>query len=221
MYRFHPRTERAIELVRSGALGELRLVRSSFTFAVSDPNDIRLRPELAGGALMDVGCYCVNVSRTLFGVEPHTAQAQARWTPSGVDGDLTGSLRFDGDRSAQFHCALDLPRHEFVEAIGENGRLRLDKAFLPGTGPTTIQMTDAGGTVHEEKVLGTDQYRLMVEHFADCVLRGELPRYGASEAASNMAAIQALLRSARNGGAPQPLPVDGRASDMRPASSAD
>lgn len=210
MYRFHPRIERTIASVRSGALGQLRLVRSSFTFAVADPSNIRLQPELAGGALMDVGSYCVNVSRTLFGREPIAAQANARWTSSGVDGDLVGVLRFEGGGTAQFHCALDLPRQEFVEVVGEAGRLRLESAFLPGTGPTSIETTGRDGVVHTEHVPGADEYRLMAEHFADCVLRREQPRYGALEAAANMAAIEALLRSAKAGGAPQPIATEER-----------
>src|SRR5262249_33758035 len=70
MYRFHPQTERVRELISQGALGEPRLIRASFTFRVTNPANIRLQPDLGGGSLMDVGCYCVNVARTLFNAEP-------------------------------------------------------------------------------------------------------------------------------------------------------
>ncbi|MCG6958224.1 MAG: Gfo/Idh/MocA family oxidoreductase, partial [Gemmatimonadetes bacterium] len=84
MYRFHPRTGKVLEMVRSGALGDLRTLRSAFTFRLTRPGNIRMDPDLGGGALMDVGCYCVNVSRTVVGGEPVAAQARAHWAASGV-----------------------------------------------------------------------------------------------------------------------------------------
>lgn len=202
MYRFHPRTERVLELLKERPLGKLRLVRSAFTFSVTNPSNIRLQPELGGGALMDVGCYCVNVSRTLVGGEPLEAQAFAVWSGKGVDAELVGVLRFEDDVFAQFHCALDTYRQEFVEVVGDAGRLRLDKAFLPGAADTLIGTVTPRGEA-EEPVSGADEYQLMVEHFADCVLAGTPARYDAREAAANLAVMEALYRSARAGGEPQ------------------
>jgi xylose dehydrogenase (NAD/NADP) len=78
MYRFHPRTDRVVEMVRSGDIGDLRVIRSSFTFRLARLDNIRLAPDLGGGALIDVGCYCVNVSRTMAGTEPVAGHAVAR-----------------------------------------------------------------------------------------------------------------------------------------------
>ncbi|GMV05118.1 MAG: hypothetical protein AMXMBFR53_13980, partial [Gemmatimonadota bacterium] len=114
MYRFHPRTERVLALVREGALGPIRAIRSAFTFRLTRPDNIRLRPELGGGALMDVGCYCVNASRTLAGAEPAEVQAQANWTEGGVDGELAGILRFPDGLLAHFDCALTVERREYL-----------------------------------------------------------------------------------------------------------
>ena len=180
-------------------MGDLRLVRAGFTFTVSDPNNIRLDPDLGGGSLMDVGCYCVNVGRTLLGGEPVEAQAFAVWSVQGVDTGMVGVLRFEGDVFVQFHCALDTARQEFVEVVGSGGRMRLESAFLPGLSDAVTELT-VGGESTEEVVPGADEYRSMGEHFADCVLNGTEPRYGALEAAANMAAIEALYKSARNGG---------------------
>src|SRR5665648_84974 len=89
MYRFHPRTEKMVELVQvAGALGSLRMIQSSFTFKLTLLDNIRLRADLGGGALMDVGCFCVNISRTLAGEEPVAVQATAQWTTTGVDEQL-------------------------------------------------------------------------------------------------------------------------------------
>ena len=206
MYRFHPQTERVLELIALGAVGDLRSIRSSFSFHLARPDDIRWSAELGGGALMDVGCYCVNVSCTMAGAEPVEVQAWAAWGTSGVDEQLAGTLRFDNGVLAQFDCSLTMGRHETYEISGTEGRLRVPAAFLPGTGDAFIHEWHPGeDTVHT--VAGADEYILMVEHFADCVLSGQALRYSASEAARNMRVIEALLRSAHDGG--RPVRVDG------------
>jgi len=201
MYRFHPRTESVVEGTRRGGLGVLRSIRSAFTFRLSRPENIRLRPELGGGALMDVGCYCVNVSRTLAGTEPVEVQAWAAWGPSGVDVELMGALRFEDGLLAHFDCALTLERREMYEAAGTEVCLSVESAFLPGTGEVAV-LERRGGEERRHLVPGADEYRLMVEHFGDSVLLDQPLRYPASEAAANMAVIEALYRSARDGGRP-------------------
>jgi predicted dehydrogenase len=202
MYRFHPRVQRVLDLVREGLVGDLRLIRSAFTFRLTRPDNIRLRPELGGGALMDVGCYCVNVSRTVAGAEPVEVQAFARWTASGVDQQLAGTLRFENGLVAQFDCALDTERREMYEIVGTLGHLDVPAAFLPGTGQAEIHEVHGREAPVLHAVPGADQYRLMVEHFADCALSGGALRYPAGEAAANMRVIEALYRSARLDGRP-------------------
>ena len=152
---------------------------------------------------MDVGCYCVNVSRTLAGAEPAEVSATARWTERGVDDELTGVLRFESGLTAHFDCSLTMERCEYYEAAGTDGHLRVESAFLPGTDDTVIEEHRGRSEVTSHPVQGVDEYRLMVEHFADCVARGEAVRYAPMEAAANMRAIGALYRSARNGGRPE------------------
>ncbi|HSM59292.1 MAG TPA: Gfo/Idh/MocA family oxidoreductase [Longimicrobiales bacterium] len=202
MYRFHPRTERVLDMVRGGAVGEPRTLRSAFTFRLTRAEDIRWDRRLGGGALMDVGCYCVNVSRTLAGREPVEAQAAATWAQSGVDAELAGILRFEDGLVAHFDCALTLERCEFYEVAGSDGWLRVPSAFLPGTADVPIEEHRGRGETTEHVVSGDDEYRLMVEHFADAVLTGSEPRYPAEEAARNLRVIEALHASARAGGAP-------------------
>ena len=201
MYRFHPRTQRIVELVRADTIGQPRMIRSSFSFRVSNRSNIRLNKKLGGGALMDVGCYCVNISRTLAGREPIEIQAIARMGLSQVDEELVGTFRFADGLLAQFDCALTLERREEFEIAGPLGSLVVPSAFLPGTGDTKIQHRKGRAGNSEETVAGADQYQLMVEHFADCVLNNRTPLYPASEAAHNMRVIEALYRSANAGGA--------------------
>ena len=199
MYRFHPRTERVLEMLRDGRVGRVGAVRSAFTFRLRDQTNIRLDPDLGGGALMDVGCYCVNVSRTLVGEEPVEVQAAAHWTERGVDESMAGILRFPGGATAHFDCALTLERSEAYEVAGTDGQLRVPAAFLPGTDDAEIIETRGreGESIHT--IAGVDEYRLMVEHFADCVLHDREPRYGVADAVANMRVITALYRSARSG----------------------
>jgi xylose dehydrogenase (NAD/NADP) len=202
MYRFHPRTEKVIELVQSGALGELRMIHSAFTFRLTRPDNIRWDPALGGGALMDVGCYCVNIGRTVTGSEPTEVSAIARWGNSGVEDQMVGRLLFENGVMAQFDCALTMERREVYEVAGTDGYLGVSNAFLPGTGDTTIMEYRGRGDKKEHIIDGVDEYQLMVEHFTDCVIHNKPFRHSALEAASNMRVIEALYHSARMNGKP-------------------
>ena len=209
MYRFHPRTEAMVRLVREGAVGSLRSIRSTFTFRLKRAADIRLSAALGGGALMDVGCYCVNASRTIAGNEPVEVQAWATWGGDGVDTELAGALRFADGLVARFDCALTMDRCEALQVAGTDGHLTSAAAFVANLqGVSLVHVR--GPDVQALPFAGVHQYQLMVEHFADCALarrRGETPtlRYTGDEAAANMAVIEALYRSARAGGRPEPV----------------
>ncbi len=205
MYRFHPQTEKVLQLVQDGAIGEPRLIYAAFTFRLSNLENIRFNPELGGGSLMDVGCYCVNIIRTVAGAipgagEPVEVQAHANWGKTGVDEEMTGTFRFANGLLAQFSCGLTLERREFYQVAGPEGHLDVQSAFLPGTGDTTIHEYHGRGDSIAYEIQGVDEYQLMVEHFADCVLFGNPVRYPPSEAAANMRVIEALYRSARGSG---------------------
>ena len=116
---------------------------------------------------------------------------------------MAGTLRFESGLLAQFDCALTLERREFYQAVGPEGHLAVSAAFLPGVGESTIEEHHgrAGRSTHT--LSGADEYQLMVEHFADAALEGREVRYPASEAAANLRTIEALYRSAQNGGRPE------------------
>ncbi len=197
MYRYHPRTLRVAELAAQGPLGDVRLVRASFTFRVSSPENIRLKPELGGGSLYDVGCYGVNVSRMLLG-EPTTAFAFGQIGASGVDVVLGAVLRFEGDRLAMIDCGLALSRREEVEVVGDGGRLVVPSAFLPGEANAEIHMVQ--GQNHTVLTIpGVDQYQVMVEQFAEVVRAGAPMLLPPEDAVANLRVIEALLRSLRSG----------------------
>lgn len=193
MYRHHPQTLRVAELVREGAIGALRLVRSAFTFPLEDLENVRMRPELAGGALMDVGCYCVSGSRLLAG-EPEQVFGQQVVGPSGVDVTFLGTLRFPGDVLAQFHASFALPFRQELEAIGDEGSLLLEAPWRPDLGGSMFLRR--GDHVELVPVEETDMYRLEVENLS-AAIRGEAaPLLGREDAVAQARVIDELYRSA-------------------------
>ena len=200
MYRFHPRIEKLIQLTRSGQIGRLRNVEASFTFRVRNQENIRLRPDLGGGSLMDVGCYCVNVIRTLAAEQPESVCAYANWASTGVDAQMAGLLRFENGVLGHFDCSLIMERREVCTIAGEDAYFKVENTFLPGKGETKIEEIRGRETGKGYSFNGVDEYQLMVEHFCDCIRLDRQPRYSAAEAAENMQVIEALYRSARNKG---------------------
>jgi len=202
MYRFHPQHARVRELIDAGAIGELRAVRTAFTFMLEPfpVQNVRLKADLAGGALMDVGCYTVNAARMLFGEEPAWASAQWDFREEfGVEVTLAGVLGFSDNRMATFDCGFRAAGQGYYVAAGMKGQIEVLNAFVPQPEDVSILVTDAGGR-REERIAGVDQYRLEAEEFADALLERRTPRIPPSDAIGTLRAIEALHRSARAGG---------------------
>ena len=168
MWRHNPQTKKLKELVDGGAIGELRLIRSTFSYSLYDETNIRLRTEVDGGALMDVGCYCVSGSR-LLGGEPLEAHGLARRGPTGTDWVTAGVLRFPSDVLATFDCGTALPNRDELEAIGSEGSLFLDD---PWHCKTPVIELRKDGTAERIELEPVDSYRLELENVSDAI-RGE------------------------------------------------
>jgi xylose dehydrogenase (NAD/NADP) len=192
MYRHNPQTARLVELVREGAIGELRLIRAAFSFSVAEPSNVRLARELDGGALMDVGCYCVSGAR-LLGGEPERVYGEQVLRSGGVDVRFSGTLRFPGDVVAQFDSALVLPERDELEAIGDEGSLFLDDPWHCRR--PVIELRGDGG-VEQIEIEPANSYTLELENFSDAI-RGEAgPLLGREDALGQARTIEALYRSA-------------------------
>ncbi len=205
MYRFHPQHARVRSLIAGGAIGEIRAVRTAFTFNMTplNPANIRLRAEVAGGALMDVGCYCVNAARLLFGEEPATVSATWDFRKEyGVEIGMAGALTFSDGRTATFDCGFRAAGQGWYMVVGAAGTIEVPAAFVPSQEPTRVILTDKTGR-HEDTIPGVDHYRLEAEEFAAYLIEGRPPRYPADDAVANMRAIDALYRSARAQGLSQ------------------
>jgi xylose dehydrogenase (NAD/NADP) len=192
MYRHNPQTRKLVELVRDGAIGELRLIRSAFSYGLYDLENIRLRPDVEGGALMDVGCYNVSGSR-LLGGEPERVWGEAWYGPSGTDWVFNGTLRFPGDVLATLDCATALAERDELEAIGSEGSLFLDDPWH--CVHPVIELRRNGGSERIE-LEPVDSYRLELENLSDAI-RGEAGLLlGREDALGQAKALEALHRSA-------------------------
>lgn len=198
MYRFHPQAQKVKALVEGGAIGTLNTLNATFSFTVRDEANIRLSKTLAGGSLMDVGCYCVNVIRLMTGEEPSAVKALAQWgAASGVDERLVGLLQFPSGTLAHFDCGLRQHTTHSYELRGTGGRILVESGF-------TVQPTEApvirlwqGDSYQEITIPAVNHYTLMAEDFADALLNKRPPRFPAQDGVENMRVIDRLLADAR------------------------
>ncbi|MEF8774766.1 MAG: Gfo/Idh/MocA family oxidoreductase [Halobacteriales archaeon] len=206
MYRYHPRTERAVEVAREH-LGDLRFVHASFQFPLPrGRDDVRLDPDLAGGSLMDVGSYAVSTARLFLG-EPVRVRATSHdgWS-AGVDTEFSAVMEFEDGATATVTSGFDSVDAQHYRVDGSEGWLTADPAYVPRDDGSVTMTWAADGRTVQETFDPVDQYRLEVGHFAEAVESGDSPRTDAAEAARNMAVIDALKQSAATG---EPVDVDG------------
>jgi predicted dehydrogenase len=194
MWRHHPQVAAAQRLIADGAIGPLRLIRAVFAGPVAVADDPRLVRAMDGGALMDVGCYCVSGARTLAGAEPVEAQAQRIAGGDDVDLVLTGLLRFPGAVLASIDCAFVGPHRSLLEAIGETGSLRLPDpwhAYEP-----VIELRRDSAPPERIAQERANHYALQVADL-EAAVRGERPALPArADAVGQARAIEALYASA-------------------------
>jgi predicted dehydrogenase len=195
MYRHNPQTKRLQQLIADGAIGELRVVRSVFSYSLYDHDNIRLRTEVEGGALMDVGCYNVSGSRLVAG-EPEQVFGEAWYGPSGTDWVFSGTLRFPGDVIGLFHCGTALPEQDELEVIGSEGSLFLDDPWHCNVPVIEVRREDGVERIEIER---EDSYRLELENLSDAIRgEGEL-LLGREDAVGQARALGALHESATSG----------------------
>jgi len=195
MYRHHLQTIKVQELVESGAIGKLRLVRGSFTYNLTNDLDVRLNPALDGGSIWDVGCYPISYARCVIGAEPVEVFGWQVTGPTGVDVTFVGQMRFAGDVIARFDSSFRMPDRAHIEVVGSEGIINVPDPFKPER-DHKILLTRNNET---ETLAIPDQmlYLGEVEDMADAILLGKAPRISLADSRGNVAAIVALLQSAR------------------------
>lgn len=207
MYRFHPQHARVREIIETGIIGEPVEVHAHLSvdlMSPTDPANVRFDPAKGGGTLLDMGCYTVHIARSVFGAEP--VSVMARWTidPSlRVDTDAAAILDFPGGRTASISCSFRGNGQGIYRVIGRSGVIDVPRGIIPGLGSriaeTIVAVTDVNGLRNEEHIAPVDQYRLMVEGFADAVLNKSALPFATDDPVLNMNVLDAISASAKSG----------------------
>ena len=207
MYRLHPSWVAVGELVAAGRIGILRSIQSWFSYFNDDPANIRNIREVGGGALYDIGCYTVNLSRMLFGSEPVAVQASiVTDSATGVDVLTSAILRFEGG-VASFTCSTRTEPDQRVHVYGTTGRISIDIPFnIPPDRPTAVRVTAGGDppVAPATEVIAfptTDPYTAQAERFATAILDDLPTPTPPADAIANLRVIERILQSATDGGA--------------------
>jgi predicted dehydrogenase len=200
MYRLHPSWEAVRELVASGRIGRLRAIQSWFSYFNDDPANIRNVPEFGGGALYDIGCYCINLSRMLFEREPTRIDASVTRDGTGTD-VLTSAILAFGEDVATFACSTRTEPDQRVHIYGTEGRISIGIPFnIPPDRPTEIVLTSGGdppvNPSSETITFDTaDPYTVQAERFAEAVLDGRPVPISPEDAIGNLRVIEAVFRA--------------------------
>ncbi|MDR8392314.1 Gfo/Idh/MocA family oxidoreductase [Aliifodinibius sp. S!AR15-10] len=199
MYRFHPQWQKAKSLVDDGSIGELRTISSVFSYYNEDPDNIRNKAEMGGGAMMDIGCYCLSLSRFIFGSEPSKISGSVELDPDfRTDRLASGVLEFE-DGTSIFTCSTQLVPDQGVTIYGTEGKIEIEIPFnAPPDKPTRLWLT-AGGETEEIKFEVCDQYTLQGDAFARAVLDDNEVPTPLTDALNNMKSIEAIFESADKG----------------------
>jgi xylose dehydrogenase (NAD/NADP) len=195
MTPFHPRAAAFEALVASSRLGALRYARAAFTGVLDRRDDYRWRPEMGGGALLDVGIYCLAPLLAAAGRTPARVEASATLAKSGVDSSFAGWLDFGDGFTATIECSFEAPERQVLEIVGTEAAAAVDRAYTPGPADTTIALRHRDGRVEAFSAGGADPYRAMIEHF-DAVVRGRAAPRRSSAASITLLAVLERLRAA-------------------------
>ena len=202
MYRFHPQWELARSIVAEGGIGELGTVHSFFSYSNLNPADIRNQAAIGGGGLMDIGCYCISLSRLLFDAEPLRVVGTVDFAPEfGTDRLASAIMQFETG-TATFTCGTQIARHQTVQVLGSEGRIELEVPFnAPQDGLTRLwhqigpAVTNTAETVFDR----TDQYQLQAEALTTAVVEDRPVPWSLEDAVANMVVIEAIFESAEQG----------------------
>jgi predicted dehydrogenase len=201
MYVFHPQHDYVQGLIDSGVIGDVRTVRTCFSFPMKPARLYRLGRDISngGGAMWDIGPYAIHTARKWFDNEPVAVTAMAKFVESGADISLSGVFDYDDGRYAQFDMSFERARRSEYEIIGTLGGIKCHTVWQnPEEKPLISWWTDAGQQEQVE-LEKADHFILEIEHFSDCVLNGHQPRLSMQDAKVNCKVIVAALASAKQG----------------------
>lgn len=202
MYRLHPMWRKVMSLIDEGAVGEVRSVQSVFSYHNDDPTNIRNVRALGGGAMYDIGCYCVNTARMIFSGEPMDVKAVLRKDPElGIDVLTSAVLEFEGGHTG-FVCSTQMERDQRVVVHGTNGRIVVESPYnIPSDRRTTIHLLSGGSSsaaplVDHVRVETANAYTVQADSFSRAIRRNDPPPLPPTDAVANMKVIERIFASA-------------------------
>lgn len=198
MYRHHAQTVKIKELVESGAVGQLQLIKGAFTFTLTREGNYRFVKEFGGGSLWDVGCYPVSFARMIVGEEPVEGFGWQVTGLGGSDESFFGQMRFGNGVHFQFDCGFKSPFRSFMEIVGTEATIQVPNPFKPGLKEELLLVR--GDEREVVKIKGRELYSGEVEDLCNAVQLGRSPRISLLDSRGNIAAILKLLESAEKGG---------------------
>jgi predicted dehydrogenase len=197
MYRFHPRMRYLKQILVTHEIGDVRFVHAAFSFKFNAPGNYRAFKQFGGGSLLDVGSYCVNAARWLTGSEPVSSQALTSYNQASIDLNTSAILRFSEDMSAHIQSSFAAAEHQVIEVVGTIGAVTAPLAFTAWQNDTTILLVQRGTTFEQKEFAPSDPYKLMVEHFATCVMQKTPLLFPAEDGLANLRVLD-MLRSIEN-----------------------
>lgn len=201
MYQYHPQNKRVRDIIATGEIGDVKLVRTHCSFFLENKEgNFRLSTETGGGSLYDVGVYCIHTTRTVLGQEPVRVYAKATNDHFPVDLSVTGIMEFENGVKGVFDCSMDMAQHMSYEVVGTKGIIQVPRSYRPDLydGEGIVQVISNEGNVRKEIIHG-DEYKLAIEHISDCVLGKAVPQYDRNGTISNMNVVEACFRSIKTG----------------------
>jgi len=199
MYRLHPQWQRAKQLVGEGHIGQLRTIQSFFSYFNDDARNIRNQPDAGGGGLADIGCYCVSLSRFIFGAEPLRVIGIVEYDPVFKTDRLASGILDFGRGTSTFTCGTQLAPFQRVNIVGTEGRVEIDIPFnAPHDRPCTMRH-EHDGRVDEIALEVCNQYTVQGDRFAQAVLENREVATPLEDAVANMRVLEALVTSAKAG----------------------
>lgn len=197
MYRHHKQTLKVKEIIDSGEIGKIQLIKGAFTFTLDREDNYRWMTKMGGGSIWDVGCYPISYARMLVGAEPVEVFGWQVTGQGGSDDSFIGQMKFNDGIHAQFDCGFRSPSRSMIEVVGSEATLSIPNPFKPGL-KNEVFLTRKEKT-KKITVSGTELYLGEVEDMCDVILFGKAPRLSVEDSRKNVAVILALLKSAKSG----------------------
>lgn len=199
MYRFHPQWNKTKELIEEGKIGKVRTVNSFFSYTNLDPNNIRNKPEIGGGGLMDIGCYCISFARYIFNDEPIRVIGHMEFDPEMKTDRLTSGLMQFREGTSTFTCSTQLYPYQRINIFGTKGRIEIE---IPVNAPNDRKARiylDTEGKNKEITFEACDQYTLQGDAFSKSIINKSDVPTPIEDGINNMKVLESIVNSGRTG----------------------